>query len=567
MIGQFFKSIADFLKPSRYWSSIGSGRPTASSEVVDEYTALNYSAVWCATRLLCGIGSSFPLPLYRRMGANSQRKIYDHPVYRVLNVAPNNEMTAASFRSVLWQWQVNWGNAFAEIEREGNTPDAPIVALWPIHPGRVSVHRDDDGLFYRVKREYEGGHDDLEPWQMLHLPSILTSEGMSGIGVIAHARESIGVGIAAEKYGANWFGGSAIPRVVIEHQGTWNPEARDAFRKEWEEIHGGPTGKKVAILQGGAQVKPLSLSAEDSQFLQTRQFGIEEIARWYGIPPHLLQHLLRATFSNIEHLGISFVQYTLIPWLTVWEQNISMRLLTPEEQPEYFAEHNVDSLLRGDAAARASFYQSMFSIAAIRRNEIRVRENLDPVAGGDTFLVQGAMVPLGDDGKPVSDFAGTASEPTEPSEPPDDAHDEPEDDSAVGETASVIRSVLNNIEKVLERDLSRFLTKEQKKIESLASNPGRFVSEVDAFYTSHHQFVADGVVASVSAMAACGLPMQTDLFVAEWVAGGKSLILEAAGTATPDMLKATLQGLFDSDRWSKRPENAIERAKHATICV
>lgn len=126
--------------------------------MVTEDSALNYSAVWCATRLMCGIGSSFPLPLFRRTGPNSQRKVYDHPVYRLLNVAPNPEMTAVSFRSVMWQWQINWGNAFAEIVREGGTPEAPLLALWPIHPARVAIHRDPYGdMFYRVQNEYGGG--------------------------------------------------------------------------------------------------------------------------------------------------------------------------------------------------------------------------------------------------------------------------------------------------------------------------------------------------------------------------------------------------------------------------
>lgn len=562
-IRSFFTSISDFLRPSRYWGAIGGGQATASSEMVTEDSALNYSAVWCATRLMCGIGSSFPLPLFRRTGPNSQRKVYDHPAYRLLNVAPNPEMTAVSFRSVMWQWQINWGNAFAEIVREGGTPEAPLLALWPIHPARVAIHRDPYGdMFYRVQNEYGGGHVDLDPWQMLHIPSILTSDGMQGCGVIEHARESIGAGIAAEKYGANWFGGAAVPRVIIEHNGTWGPEARESFRKEWEEIHGGPTGKKVAILQGGATVKPLSLSAEDSQFLETRQFGVEEIARWYGIPPHLLQHLLRATFSNIEHLGISFVQYTLIPWLTIWEQNICMRLLTMDEQSEYFAEHNVDSLLRGDAAARSAFYQAMSQIAAITRNEIRIRENLDPVDGGDTFLVQGAVVPLDEDGKPVSNFTGNSANTS--MEPQPQAADDSDDDS---ESTSIVRAVTSGLEKVLARDLGRFLTKEQKKIESLAANPSRFLASVDEFYASHRLFIADGIVDHMSALGVCGIAVDVELFTAEWVGDGKSLALEAAGDATPENLKASLQRVFESERWSKRPENAIERAKNAVICV
>lgn len=538
----------------RLWAPIG-GRETTSSETVSEDTALNYSAVWCATRLLCGTASSLPFPLYRGLDDEQRTKDRAHPVGRVLNRTPNPEQTAFSFRSVMWQWQVNWGNAFAEIVRELDDPDGELVALWPIHPNRVTVSRDDDnGLYYEVRDERTGEKVPVDAWRILHIPSIITADGITGRGVVEHARESIGAGIAAEKYGAHWFGGAAVPRVAIEHPGQWNEESRTAFRKEWDEIYSGPAGHRVALIQGGAKITPLSLSAEDSQFLETRQFGVEEIARWYGIPPHMLQHLLRATFNNVEHLGINFVQYSLIPWLRIWEQCVSQKLLTEREREEYFAEHNVDALMRGDSAARSSFYQTMTASALMTRNEVRKLENLDPVEGGDTFLVQGAMVPLDDEGRPESKFTETGATQAALPEPADD-----------GDEARARMSL--TVQRILHRDLSWILTKERKAMLNYAKKPTRFVDMMDSFYVSHSAFVGDAVTDTLTALAACGPAVKPESFVASWIVDGKSLMLEAAGTATPDALQDAVQSVVDSRNWSDRPVRAIEGVTNATVDI
>lgn len=471
-----FRAVASWIGgffDKKLWTPIG-GRKTTSLENVSEDSALNYSAVWCATRILCGTGASLPFPVYSGFGSDERSKARNHPLYRILNGRPNYEQTAYNFRSVMWQWQVNWGNAYAEIIREGGNPNGPLMELWPIHPSRVQVCRDENEfLYYKVKEEVGGSYSELDPWQMLHIPSIITHDGIQGHGVIEHARESIGAGIAAEKYGAHWFGGAAVPRAVVEHPGKWNPESRAAFRKEWEEIYSGPDGHRMALLEGGAKVNPLSLSAEDSQFLETRQFGVEEIARWYGIPPHMLQHLLRATFNNIEHLGINFVQYSLIPWLRIWEQCCWQKLLTEKEQEEYFCEHNVDALMRGDAASRASFYQTMTSAALMTRNEVRKLENLDPVEGGDTFLVQGAMVPLDEDGKPVSEFA-KGPEPAAPDDDGEDDTDEGEDVTAIAKAvvSEYVDPMIESAKAERESDLEIF----EEKFSAFRQN----ISDIEA---------------------------------------------------------------------------------------
>ena len=549
-------------------SSTGGTYPTTSGENVSEDTALNCSAVWCATNVLCGTGASLPLPVYRGGDGEERTKDRSHKLWYLLNVAPNSEMSAFQFRTIMWIWQVNWGNAYAEIQREGNGPDGEIVALWPLHPARVEVCRDSMGtLFYKVRND-AGEIVPLETWEMFHVQSIITDDGIVGHGVIAHARQTIGAAIGAEKYGAAWFGSAGIPRVVVEHPGTWDPDQRKAFRKEWDEIHSGPDGHRVALLMGGAKAVPLSMSADDSQFLGQRAYGNEEIARWYLIPPHLLQSLDRATFNNIEELGINFVRYCLLLWCRSWETAIRQRLFTESERATYFVEHNVDALLRGNHAARSAFYTAMTNAALMTRNECRKLENLDAVDGGDTFLVQGAMVPLAEDGRPESKFASTTGN-MDPIHPDDESQDQPtspEEDQtdAMEPTREDAHSgIASGIHRIIEHDLARFLTKESKAMANYAKKPGEFVSLVDKFYCEHRLMLVDEITDTMGVLTLCGHGGSVDTFVASWIGEGKEAILSASGTAGPAELTAAIQGAIDSRNWQERPQRAVDRLKNA----
>lgn len=549
--------IKAFFTPRYQWHTIAGGRTTTAQEYVSEETALKYAAVWCATRLLCGTGASLPLPIYKGLEGEEREKARKHPVYRLLNRAPNPEMTAYNFRSIMWQWCVNWGNAYAEIVREGNDPEAPVMELWPIHPDRVEVCRKDDArqtLYYEVRSETNGEKEPLESWQMFHIPSIITCDGIVGRGVIENARETIGAGIGAEKHAASSFGQGNMPKAVVKTKGNWNKELRDAFREEWKSIHQGANGDSVAVLGGDSDITPLSWSAQDSQYIETRQFGVEEIARWYGIPPHLLQHLLRATFSNVEELGRSFVEYSLNPWLETWEQAIAHKLLAPDDD-EYYAEHNVDALMRGNAQARASYYTQMIASAVMTRNEARKLENMPAVDGGDTFLTQGANVPLDDDGKPESDFSGNTNKATTTTDQPtDDNQDDGED------AAAMARSVSSCLNRVIEGDLQRFLTKETKAMAGFAKKNGNFLAMVNDFYASHEVLLRDELSPTFDALESCGMNPDVSAFVLDWVKSGNRLMIEAS-EAKQDELLASVQARIESKTWLERPKNAVERLK------
>lgn len=535
----YFAASGDRGPADPFWyQTVMAARPTAAAVRVDEEIALTYSAVWAATRLLCGTGAWLPLKVYRRVekhGGEGREHLRTHPVQRLLK-RPNDSMSGMAFRLLMWKWQVNRGNAYAEIQSNRLGPQA----LLPLDPQLVDCRRDDDGTVFYEYREPLRESRRIEADAMLHIPSIISVDGVSGKGVIEHARESIGFGIATEKHGAHFFGHGALPPMVVEHPGRWDDPQRAAFRREWAEIYGGATGAKVGVLGGGATAKMLQLTERDSQFLETRQHNIEEIARWYGVPPHMLQHLLRATWNNIELLGIEFVVYSLILWLSIWEEQIELKLLKDAALDDgLFVEHSVNALLRGDTRTRGEYYRAMVSLGLMTRNEVRALENLDPVEGGDVFLVQGASVPLNDDGKPESEFVGTAGPDQGGTEP--DAPQEPADRKAAAAKTCIVQA------------LSRMLTKESDRALRAAKDADAFIDWLDGFYAEHLPDVAANV-SPLFEMA--GIP-NAEAFASRWCEAGRNALLDVSGTATPDKLRDAVAAHVHSAEWISRPAAAV----------
>jgi hypothetical protein len=223
--------------------------------------------------------------------------------------------------------------------------------------------------------------------------------------------------------------------------------------------------------------------------------------------------------------------------------------------------------MRGNAAARAAFYQAMTSAAIMCRNECRKLENLDPVDGGDVYLVQGAMVPLDDDGKPESAFVNPTKSPAGAMpDSEDDTDTEPESDTTTTQ-AEQIKAVSVSVKRLITQNLSRMLTKEEKAMEFAAKKPGNFCDRVDEFYSAHRTMLVDAVGESVTALNNCGYEIDMGAVAAQWVNDGKALMLDAAGAATPDELPEAVQRVIQSKTWSERPELAIERVTNATFVV
>ena len=474
------------------------GAPTTSGIDVTADSALTYSAVWAATRLLSGTGSSLPLNVYRP-GGEGKIVAYGTRLQTILHDAPNPEMSSMMFRSQAIACQVNAGNTYAEIERSGKQ----VENLWPIHPSRVRLERIDDNgmrnargrLVYFVYNN-DAPPTPIEAADMFHVPSMMSRDGISGMGVISFARQTIGAGLAEEQHAAAYFGNGAIPPILVTHPNKMTPEARKNFRQEWKEIHGGAENAyEVAILSEGSDIKVLGINAKDSQFIESRQFSIEEIARWYGVPQHMIGHLLRSTNNNIEHQGIEFVVYSLIPWLKLWEQEIWRKLLTDEERAAgWYAKHVVDALLRGDAASRAAALQAQFQHGALNLDEWREIEDRNPLPDGKgkTFFTMANLTTVERMIDGTVNQTGNAAAVTMPPVEDDDADDESEDERSVRVKAATLA--------VLHDAMSRMVAKEIEAAEKAANAPAEFMTRLDKIYEGHGPRMA---IALRAPMAAC----------------------------------------------------------------
>jgi len=372
---------------------------STSGKAVTERSAMQMTAVYSCVRILAEAIAGLPLHLYRYTPDGSKVKAVDHPLYLLLHDEPNPEMSSFVFRETLMTHLLLWGNAYAQIIRNGK---GEVVALYPLMPNRMSVDRDEHGqLYYTYTRASDeaptmnGMTVLLSPSDVLHIPG-LGFDGLVGYSPIAMAKNAIGLAIATEEYGAKFFANGAAPSGVLEHPGTIKDPSR--VREAWMSQFGGSANSgKVAVLEEGMKYTPISISPEQAQFLETRKFQINEIARIFRIPPHMVGDLEKSSFSNIEQQSLEFVKYTLDPWVIRWEQSIQRALLRPEEKKRYFAKFNVEGLLRGDYQSRMNGYAVARQNGWMSANDIRELENLDRIpaeAGGDLYLVNGNMLPM-----------------------------------------------------------------------------------------------------------------------------------------------------------------------------
>lgn len=566
------------------------GRTVSSRVNVNENTAMNYSACWAATRVLAGTAGWLPLNLYRytytgdktkpglidrKDGRRIESIVSDDRRDYCLSKCPNAQMIPMMFKSQGFNQQINGGNAYAEIQWDTR---GKLAAVWPIHHSRVDplINEDDGQLWYKI-RNNKAEPSFLEAKEVLHFPSMMSDDGIVGKGVIRHAREAIGMGLATERYGASWFGKGGVPRAVVTHPTKMSDTARTNFRSEWKDIYGGPDGEKVALLQEGATMTPLNISNDDSQFLETRQFNIEEICRWYGVPPHMVQHLLRATFNNIEQLGIDFVTYSLMQWLTIWEQELSKKLLTEEEQQSMCFLFDDKALMRGDSASRAAFWNTLINTGIACRNEARIAEGMNPVEGGDTFLAQGAMFALDENGVPIP--PGTKAEvetlddtdddeeveitdddelPNEEDEPSQNQGVDHENDSTNGSNAKVFEAVRT----IFEGTLQRMIRKEATAARRAASKPDDFQKWQDEFYAKHEEQLAESVQCPIEAAACLGLIVDARSFAKAQVKASYDELLEAAGNSKPETLADSINVLmteWETNRAAKVAESIFTK--------
>lgn len=392
---------------------------TTSGRPVNERTAMQTTAVYACVRILAEAVASLPLHVYEYQDDGGKKLVHDHPLYYLLHDEPNPEMTSFVFRETLMSHLLIWGNAYAQIIRDGA---GRVLGLYPLLPDKMEVQRDDKGNIYYVYsrnsdenptfKEY--GNIKLKAEDVLHIPG-LGFDGLIGYSPIAMAKNAVGMTLACEEYGASFFANGANPGGVLEHPGVLKDPSK--VRESWNSVYRGVSNAhKIAVLEEGMKYQQIGIPPEEAQFLETRKFQINEIARLYRIPPHMVGDLDKSSFSNIEQQSLEFVKYTLDPWVIRWEQSLQRSLLLPGEKGKYFIKLNVDGLLRGDYQSRMNGYALGRQNGWFSANDIREMENMNPIPdeeGGNLYLINGAMTKLADAGAFAKTDTGQQNTPAQ----------------------------------------------------------------------------------------------------------------------------------------------------------
>ena len=384
-------SVGDSFGLLSRWPWLGGG--TAAGKAVNERTAMQTSAVYACVRVLAESLAGLPLHVYERKEDGGKTLKINHPLYHLLHDEPNSEMTSFIWRETLMSHLLLYGNAFAQVIRNGRGYQ---IALYPLLPDRVTVERCSrtNQIIYTYNSDKQG-EVKLRKGEILHIPG-LGFDGLIGYSPIQMAKDAIGMTLAAEEYSSKFFANGATPGGILEHPSTIKDIQR--VKDSWNAEYRGPgNANKVAILEEGMTFKAVTIAPEQAQFLESRKFQIAEIARIFRVPLHMIGDLDKSLFSNITQQSLEFVMYTLNPWVRRWEDSLQSALLLPSEKARILLRFNVDGLLRGDYKSRMDGYAVGRQNGWLSANDIRSLEKLNLIpaeAGGDLLLVNGNLMPL-----------------------------------------------------------------------------------------------------------------------------------------------------------------------------
>lgn len=440
-----------------WWS--GAATQSIAGIPVTADTALKLSTVWACIGLLSETIASLPLFVYRFSDGDERQRARNHPLYPVLHDQPNTWQTAAEWREMMTGHALLRGNAYSQIVPG---PRGAVDQLLPIHPDRVTVERlQNNRLRYKVRQD-DATLRTFNQEDIFHLrgPS---QDGVIGMSIIDYARDSFGIGLAAERYGSTFFANDSRPGGVLRTDSRLSKDAAERLKASWEAAHTGRNQNRVAILEDGLQWQTIGVTPDQAQFLETREFQAEDICRWFRVPPHMVGLTSKATSwgSGIEQMSIGFVTYTLMPWLTRWKQVISRDLIIATDT--YFVDFVVEGLLRGDISSRYQAYATGRQWGWLSVNDIRRLENMNPVDNGDLYLQPLNMIEAGE----------------EPEQPPQ-------------------REPMNaeHYRLLAEESAGRVVRKEiaaMTKAHQRAQSKAEFDQAVNAFYDTHATFVAQAM--------------------------------------------------------------------------
>ena len=506
--------------------------PTRSGISLSPSAALKCNALFACIRNVSKDVAKMPMHLYKHIDPQGKER-QRNAIEALLNKQPNPEMSAFDFKQTLQAQKMSGGNGYAEIEF--NKSGMPI-ALWPLPADRMTVKRrkGTGEVYYEFRAQYLDNPVPLEAWQVFHIKE-LGYDGLVGYSPVQLMAETIGINLAQERFAASFFGNGAYPGVILTHPARLDEVAEKRLKRSWEDGFRGSDGaNRTAILMEGMKADKMTLAPDEAQFLESRQFSVEDICRGYRVPPHKVGHLQRSTFSNIEQQNTEYVTDCLMDHTEAWEQEADRKLLATPAFKDMFFEHKFTSLLRGDAVSRATFYSQMRNTGVMSTNDIRALENMNPVEDGDVLLVQGAMISLeaaANAPAPATAAAGMASKPGE--KPPE----KPENDPVAKEKkASKLAIIAENHAVLLTDVIARSLKIEAERVSRAAKKPN-FEAWKTEFYTEHnaHLYPAvRNVIASLLTSLDCDpsrITRTADEAVKRHIAESQSVTVSTAESA------------------------------------
>ncbi len=426
------------------------GGTSAAGVRVSPTTALSVSTLYACCLVLAQTLAMVPIHLYQRLEPRGKRRAIEHPLHRLIHMRPNRWQTSYQWRQMMqWHLALRY-NAYSRIHYDAT---GAIDELVPMHPDRIVVERfvapNGNDTFRYHYRPLNGREFVLTPGEVFHVRGMV-SDGIEGFSPLEAQKDSIGEAIAAQRFNARRMDNDARPGGVLEWAGSFNDdEERRKFRASFQAAQSGINRGKIAVLERGMTWNEIAVKNTDLQFIEIRELKASDIAAIYRMPPHKVGLLQHATFSNIEHQGIEFKTDTMLPWFVNWEQELSIQLLTQDEQRDFFFEFLAEGLLRGDSKARGEFYGKRFMTGSLSPNDIRELENENPVGGGDRYFVPVNMMPL----DRADDMVVSR---TAESVPEDQDSRDREADERAGEAAGLVRKEIAQMRRKGRKDAASF---------------------------------------------------------------------------------------------------------------
>lgn len=463
--------------PANWLFNAFGAAPSTANIVVTERNATQITAFWSAINTISDTLGELPIRLIKNNDDGTQAVVTGHPSLNRLRMSPNPMMSAVVFKSTLQAHVLTWGNGYAWIRR--NAMQEPF-ALWPLLPQNTRPTIIDGKLKYRTRldmRLKEAGQQEntemvLDAENVLHVPA-LSRTGIVGMSIIGEQREMLGSALATQKFGSRFFANGAHAGGLLSFPGKITDP--DKIRTQIEQKTGGENTHRLLVLDGDAKYQQFAVPPDDAQFLQTREFDVDEIGRMFRLPLHFLNKMGQATFNNLEMMGTHFVQFTMMPWIVRWEQEVTRKMLTEEEiLSGLLFKFNVSALIRGDIKTRSEVHAKGIQNGWVTRNEVRALEDMNPLEGLDDPLVPLNLKAVGEDTGATDDNGDDNS----------DNSDDSSDDGDQDESASMFVLAKAAAERCANKEALAL-----RRIFAKAPNDAELAEALESFYNSHREMV------------------------------------------------------------------------------